>query len=62
VIVLSSPEAFHDGSRGVTLRITDGARFDQRVSYVLAGPRPGEGHERDEPVPSEPHETGGEHR
>ena len=43
VIVLSPPSAFHAGARTVTLHVTDGARFDQRVTYALAGPRPGEG-------------------
>lgn len=47
VIVLSPPQAFHDGASTVTLRITDGARFDQRTTYALAGPRPGEGRERE---------------
>ena len=44
LILLSPPSAFHDGQRTVALRVTDGARFDQRVSNVLAGPREGEGH------------------
>jgi polyferredoxin len=41
VIVLSPPSAFHDGERRVTLRIADEARFEERLDYVLAGPRPG---------------------
>jgi cytochrome c oxidase accessory protein FixG len=47
LILLSPPSAFHDGQRTVALRVTDGARFDQRVSTVLAGPREGEGHARE---------------
>jgi hypothetical protein len=45
IIVLSPQAAFHAGERTVTLRISDGARFDERVTYALPGPRAGEGHE-----------------
>jgi polyferredoxin len=44
LIVLSPSGAFHDGERTIRLRIRDGARFDERVSYELPGPRAGEGH------------------
>jgi len=58
VVVLSPPSLFRDGEREVTLRIGDGARFEQRVRYELAGPRAGEGREAGEPAADERREEG----
>ncbi len=60
VIVLSPATAFRDGERTVTLRVTDGARFDQRVSQALPGPRPGELREHEEETGAHGSEDGGE--
>jgi hypothetical protein len=42
LVVLSPVAAFRAGARTVTLRVSDGARFETRVTYALSGPRPGD--------------------
>jgi cytochrome c oxidase accessory protein FixG len=40
LFVMLPPGAFHDGTRDVTVRITDGRGFSQGVPYRLVGPEP----------------------
>jgi cytochrome c oxidase accessory protein FixG len=38
VFVVGSRSLFHDGKRAVSLRVSDGARFDESYPYTLVGP------------------------
>ena len=52
LFVMLPPAAFHDGARGITVRVSDGKGFTQDVPYRLVGPESDEhdetpGHDED---------------
>jgi len=54
VFLMAPPEAFEDGRRAISFRISDGGRYRESFEYLLVGPRRGEHQERD----GEPRESG----
>jgi hypothetical protein len=47
VFLMAPPEAFEDGRRAISLRISDGGRYRESFEYLLVGPRRGEHQEPD---------------
>jgi hypothetical protein len=47
VFVMAPPDAFEDGRRSISFRISDGDRYRESFEYLLVGPRRGEHQERD---------------
>ena len=48
VFVMAPPDAFEDGRRSISFRISDGERYSESFEYLLVGPRRGAHPERDE--------------
>jgi cytochrome c oxidase accessory protein FixG len=47
VFLMAPPEAFENGRRAISLRISDGGRYRESFEYLLVGPRRGEHQEPD---------------
>jgi len=55
VFVMAPPDAFDDGRRSISFRISDGERYSESFEYLLVGPRRGEHQDRDgERGPADP--------